>query len=363
MSDTTPAIRAARQRGLALPMAIFAVALLSALIAGALTVVSAERRSTDSAEATVRAASVAQAGLQQFMLNRTTSFGFTASPPAVYESTRVAMADGYADVVLQRVRAAAAGQMAIYVVRSTGTDTNARLANVPQATRIVAQYVRWSVGSMNVQAGWTSLTGLTKNGGSGTLSGTDACGDSTAKAGVGVPASPGYSQNGGSSVPSGSPPILNLGTQAQAMDAVNIDWNGIVNGGAITPTYTLPPDAWPSFPTGSWPVIYVDQANYTLPGNGRGTLIVRGNLTISGARSWDGIILVGGTLTSNGNNTVQGAVISGLNVMLGETVGVSDVGNGTKTYGYNSCNVASALANFSGLQTVPNAWVDNWTSY
>lgn len=354
----------ADRRGLALPMAIFAVALLTGLIVSALSVVSAERRSTDSVEATIRAAAVAQAGLQQFMLNRTTTFGFTASPPAVYESTRVAMADGYADVVMQRIRAASANRMAIYVVRSTGTDTNARLTNVPQARRTVAQYVRWSVGSMRVMSGWTSLSGLQKNGGSGTLSGTDACGDSTAKAGVAVPTSPGYSQNGGSPVPSGSPPVNNTMTQAELAAAVGIDWNGIVNDGAITPTLTVPPDAWPSsFPAGYWPVIFVNQANYTLPGSGRGTLIVTGNLTISGSRSWDGIILVGGGLTSNGNNTVLGAVISGLNVILGQSVPVGDVGNGTKTYQYNSCNVAEALANFSGLQSIPNAWVDNWTSY
>jgi hypothetical protein len=352
-----------RERGLALPMAIFATALLTSMIVGALMLVSTERRATDSQAATIRTATVAQTGLNQFILTRTTTFGFTASPPAAYESTRVALADGYADVVLQRIRAAGDGQSAVYVVRSTGVDTNARLVGVPQATRTVAQYVRWVVGSMRVLSGWTSLTGLTKNGAAGTLSGYDACGDSAAKAGVAVPTTPGYSQNGNPPVPSGDPGILNMGTQEEMAAMIGIDWNGIVNGGAVTPTYTIPPDGWPSFPTGSWPVIYVNQSSFSLPGSGRGTLIVRGDLTISGARTWEGIILVGGTLTSNGNNTVLGAAVSGLNVLLGETVGTSDVGNGTKTYQYDSCNVASALANMTGLQAVPNAWVDNWPSY
>ena len=41
-------------------------------------------------------------------------------------------------------------------------------------------------------------------------------------------------------------------------------------------------------------------------------------MTISGALQWDGIILVGGTLTSNGNNSVNVAVVTGLNVLIGE---------------------------------------------
>ena len=43
-------------------------------------------------------------------------------------------------------------------------------------------------------------------------------------------------------------------------------------------------------------------------------------MTISGALQWDGIILVGGTLTSNSNNSVNGAVVTGLNVLIGENL-------------------------------------------
>ncbi len=79
---------------------------------------------------------------------------------------------------------------------------------------------------MQTLSAWTSLTGLSKKGGSGTISGVDACGAAAPVAGVAV-ASPGYSQNGGSSVPSGSPNIANLGTPAQAAAAIKIDWAGI----------------------------------------------------------------------------------------------------------------------------------------
>lgn len=344
-------------------MTIFAVALLSSMITGALLLVSAERRVTDSQSASVEAAAFAQAGLQSWLVNRSRTLGFTASPPAAYESTRVNLTGGYADIVMERIRPATATQRAIYVVRSTGVVTAGVLAGTPPARRTVAQYTRWNVGSLTVKSGWTSLTGLIKNGTSGTLSGADECGDSTEVAGVAVPTPPGYTQSGGGGpVPEGSPPILDLGTAAEAAAAMGIDWAAIV-AGAFEPDISIPGDAWPSFADANyWPVIYVT-GDFTLPGSGRGTLIVTGNFLISGGVQWDGIVLVGGGMTSNGNNTVAGATISGLNIILGETPPVGDIGNGTKTFQYNSCNVANAVANFTGLLTIPNAWMDNWSGY
>jgi hypothetical protein len=53
-------------------------------------------------------------------------------------------------------------------------------------------------------------------------------------------------------------------------------------------------------------------------------------------------------------------MISGLNTKLGMTVPVSDVGNGTKTYRYDSCDVESAVGSFIGLVPYRNAGADNW---
>ncbi len=352
-------------RGIALPMAVLAVALLTSLIAAALLVLGTERRSIDTEDATVKAEELAQSALTWFERERTTTFGFTAVPPAASESTRVTYAGlGYADVVSTQVRPETAGTRAEYLVRSHAVLTGGTLSGVPAAERTVAQYAQFERQSLKVKGGWTALSGLTKNGGSGTLSGVDNCGDSATTGGVAVPAVPGYVQNGGSSVPTGSPPIVNLGTQAQADSSVKIDWNGIINNGAITPDITIPPGNYPSvFPPGYWPVIEVTSPSYTLPGAGQGLLIVTGDLTVNGSRQWNGIILVGGVLTSNGNNTVLGSVISGLNELLGQTVPTSNVGNGTKTYQYDSCNVASALASLARLVPFNNAWGDNWAGY
>jgi hypothetical protein len=219
---------------------------------------------------------------------------------------------------------------------------------------------------MQVLGGWTSLSGLDKNGNAGTLSGNDAgdCDgngipDSAAVAGVIVTPTAGYTGKTGPA--SGSPPIDSV-----TADSVHIDWNGIVNGNLIPATITIPGGTWPT--ASQWadpnyyPIIRVNQASFSLPGSGRGMLIVTGHLTISGSDSWSGVILAGGDLTSNGNNGVSGATVSGLNVKLGTYV-PSSTANGTKSYQYNSCEVAKATTTAGGLVTLGNTWVDNWVEY
>jgi hypothetical protein len=308
---------------------------------------------------------LARSAYDRFIANpKSALVGFNPPTFTGPDSVYYLFSDGYAWVSVQRVRPAILDTAAIYLVRARAVRTIKRPVNTPVAERVFAQYSTWYPGTMTATSAWMSLTGLTKHGGSGTLSGSDNCGGPPV-AGVAVPNVPGYNQNGGSSVPTGSPPILNMGTQAQANAAVNVNWAGIVSGTGMVPDITLPGGSWPSFSNPNyWPIIYVNQAgDWSLPGDGRGTLIVKNNLTISGSTKWNGIILVGGVLTSNGNNTVSGAVITGLNVLLGQTVGSSDLGNGTKTYRYDACNVAAAASNFGGLAPMRNTTSDNWPSY
>jgi hypothetical protein len=84
---------------------------------------------------------------------------------------------------------------------------------------------------------------------------------------------------------------------------------------------------------------------------------------LGGSFTWDGVILIGGNLTSSGTQTIQGAVISGLNLKLGETVAVSDLGSGSKTYRYNSCYVRNSLQAVGSLVAMKNGKIDNWPSY
>lgn len=215
---------------------------------------------------------------------------------------------------------------------------------------------------MQVLAGWTALSGLQKNGAAGTLGGIDLCKDSAAVAGVVVPVNPGYT---GKVVAVGNPPIDSV-----APDSVAIDWNGIVNLGAITPTITIPGGSWPTAELTAayadststyYPIIRIN-GDFALPSSGKGMLIVTGNLTVNGSTGWKGVILVGGDITSNGNNGIQGATVSGLNVKLGTYVPTS-IANGTKQYNYNSCEVAKTTTTMGALVTLRNTWVDNWVEY
>lgn len=355
------------QRGAALPLAILVIVVLFIGAATGFMRVSSERRSTANQEGEIDAFALAQAGLSRYM-------AFASAPPAATLDTAITGLPGGTDsIFVRRIRAAGAGLPALYIVSSSGVSTAAKRfdALTPAARRTVAQFAVWQPGTMSVLSAWTSITGLHKNGGSGTISGTDQCGVSPPVAGVAVPTTavngnPGYDQNGGSSVPSGSPAIAYPAAIADSFaPKVKIDWNGIVYGGAITPNYSLTSTAgWPSSFT-SWPTIKVTASSLGLgPGNsGSGLLIVTGDLTTSGSFSWNGVILTGGTLTSNGNNTIQGAVVSGLNVQLGMAVPTGDVGNGNKTIQYNSCNVSAALAGLGSLVPIRNAWADNWPAY
>jgi len=157
-----------------------------------------------------------------------------------------------------------------------------------------------------------------------------------------------------------------MGMQPAANAMVSpIDWPGIVSGTTMVPNYVIPGSNWPSFSDPNfWPVIYVDQLlPWSLPGDGRGLIVVRNDMNINGSINWEGIVLVGGNLTSNGDNTVNGAVLTGLNVLLGQVVPPSDIGNGNKSFRFNSCNVSNALSRFNGIRPMRNTTVDNWPSY
>ena len=347
-------------------LALILVVVLSATAAAALSMVGGERRVVEDQEAASEAYAIARSAYGQFIANPQGSLAsFNATTFTGPDSAQFLFSDGYAWVSIQRIRPSVNQSAILFLIRSRGVRTANKRSNTPVAERVFAQYSQWLTGRMPVLAAWTSLTGLQKNGGSGTISGVDVCGQAAAVAGVALPTSPGYVQNGGVYVPVGTPPVTDMGSQADANAMINIDWKGIIAGTSLTPDLVLPAAAWPSFSNVNyWPVIYVDQASaWSLPTSGRGMLVVRRNLIISGSLNWDGIILVGGSLSSSGNNNVSGAVVTGLNMMLGEVVTPSDLGSGNKTYAYDSCKVASAAARFTGLSALRNTSADNWQSY
>ena len=354
------------RRGFAIPIAILVIAVLTIMIAGGFSLVSAERRSVADQKSQISAFRIAEQGLELFLVRRDSlmagSPNYTRVPGAK-DSVRIAMTGGYADVSLTRLRPPKGSQSGLYVVRSKGVETVGSYAGTPQGVRTVAQYVLWEPAPMQVLAGWTALSGIQKNGGAGTLGGIDVCHDSAAVAGVAVPVNPGYT---GKTVAVGDPPVDTI-----APDSVAIDWNAIVNLNSITPTITIPGGSWPTAALEAayadsnstyYPIIRINLPDYTLPSSGKGMIIATGHLTINGSSGWKGVLLVGNDIISNGNNSVEGATVSGLNIKLGTYV-PSSTANGTKEYNYDSCEVAKATTTMGALVTLRNTWVDNWVEY
>jgi hypothetical protein len=392
-----PARRPARhqdRRGFALVMVILTVVVLTMLVLAAFTLGRAEHRINEDNKAQIGALAMAQKGLDQYVFHRQresvfardTLNGKTAVPANAIlppgrlgpESLRVVINDpvtgaqaGYADVILTRLRAqnVKARKPNIYLVRSHAVETANRLPNTPPAEHTVAKYIEWRPQSMNVVAGWSALSGLQVNGISATLSGVDDCAQVDAVAGAAVPLNPGFI--GSSGTLNGIPKLDTIGVTPKDMyKELGIDWPGIISGKTLQPTHTIPPEtfseSWfkdPGTNNEIWPTILV-KGNFVYPMTAsklQGTLIVTGNLVISGDRMWEGIILVGGTATSDGNNTVEGAVVTGLNVALDSVVPITSIGNGTKTFQYNSCNVEKAANSMGNLAPYQNAWSNNWT--
>src|SRR5437868_14092137 len=233
-------LKNSERRGFAIPIAILVIAVLTIMIAGGFSLVSAERRSVADQKSQISAFRIAEQGLELFLVRRDSLMAGSANytkVPGAKDSVRINMTGGDADVSLTRLRPPKGSQSGLYVARSRGVETVGAYNGSPQAVRTVAQYVLWEPAPMQVLAGWTALSGLQKNGGAGTLGGIDLCHDSAAVAGVVVPYNPGYT---GKTVAVGDPPIDSV-----APDSVAIDWNGIVAGGPTPPTITNPGGSWP----------------------------------------------------------------------------------------------------------------------
>ena len=92
---------------------------------------------------------------------------------------------------------------------------------------------------------------------------------------------------------------------------------------------------------------------------GQGILIVEGDFKSNGNFTWDGLILVGGSYTAEGNETVNGSIVTGLNSLLGANPSPTSIGNGTKDFQYNSCNVFKASRSKFRVSQVPGSWYEN----
>lgn len=355
------------RRGATLPLTILLLSLMGVAVAISFTRVSSERRTTGDGKAQLGAFAVAQSGLNRFLST------INGKPVGPYPNTVTYndLPGGSARVDLVQLRESTTTLLpAVYVITSRGTYTGAKRydASTPSAQRTVSTYALWTSAPFDLNGAFTSLSGIQKNGTAGTFNGNDRCGAQVAIPGAAVPDGLFTPPSSFSTiVPSGAPSEMGTsGPGGEAEQEVDIDWPGIIAGTYLPAAFVHP--SWPTTTQfADWPVVRVNNSGggaFSLPGtNGKGILIVTGDLTLSGDLQWEGLVLVGGTVTSNGNNRIFGAVVSGLNVKLGETVPQSSVANGTKNFQFDSCNLARALGKIGSIQRVRNGWNDTWASY
>lgn len=336
-----PRERESTQDGFALILVLFVLVGLTAMATAGFLATDSEYQISQNHSSNVHALNAASAGLYEYLGTSITGtdtvvFSYTNASTTVWGEQ---MLDLGGNRQMLRVTADA------NYISPAGDTASRRLGTLAIHSLVF--------GNLNAQAALASGAGINKNGDAGTLSGFDIAttgdcptGGTVDKAGIAVPPG-GYNQNGGSSVPEGSPDIDETQSGLDLLTGTGIDWDGMVNQGGMHPDYTVPPDGWPDFatlPANEWPLVYVTSSSALLgPTNsGRGVIVARHDVVLNGSFNWDGIMLVGGALTSDGNQQINGATVTGLNLLLGESVADTDLGNGVKVFQYHSCNVLAA---------------------
>lgn len=350
------------QRGIALPLTIFVVTVMTILLAAAFAQVSAERRLAAGSSDAIAALTVAQSGLDRYLAYRNS----LRLRPADGDSQRINLVGGYADVVARVVQRPPADTLEpwTYLIRSTGSVILPALGARVQARRTVAQFAQWQVGRMRQIAAFEAANGLRdQNPATGVrIVGDDYCNARPAIASV--RAASGSSLSRGSYSPA---PVIG-GSGTQLADTIGVDWARIVSGGFEPDYRTLRLREW------AYKSVLI-QGDATLAAGsgsiwGNGLLIVTGDLTTTGngAVFWYGIVLVGGEIVFNARHThFYGLVISGLNHALpGPPPRAGQLGGtaGRRYHvDYASCYVEPTLARLTGFAPVRNGWMDNWAEY
>ncbi len=371
------------RRGIALPMMLLMTILLTVSLGAGFLIASGEHGVSTDHDAELKAYTVAQEGIERYLTD------VTALPAALPDTRTISVGGGTATVTLRVFRSAlTAGIVPIYAITSVGQATARdlrRAASDAVPERSISQMVIWQPGTIDVQAAFTSMGTLNaKNGVSGTVSGVNQCatGVPAVIAGLVVPNDSLLMNSHNTNFIDGNPDntpvyIGTPGPTGTAADSVatQVDWAGILNGTTgISPDFTLDrttsqskywTGTWPTAAQfNNWPVVMVKGSitngdNFT----GNGVLIVTGNADLTNI-TWHGIVMIGGEASLSGSATkVYGALYTGLNVLLGQTVPETVIGNGNMLVQYNSCDVSRALQNYGGWRRLQNTWADNWPSY
>ena len=367
--------RLSEERGIALAVAVFALVVIGALVAGTFFAGRLEQQTGGNTMMAAQAAEAAEAGLNEAIATQTaaallalpvdadpgdaTALGTLTVGPAANHTSAVRRVNRLTDNV--------------FLVRSLGTRTNA--AGGQLTTRSVGQLIRLVQADIEVEAGLTALGDVKITGGA-EVTGRDAVPPTWAGAGVSCPTlddvtgvryNNGTLSTSGNGTYDGDPKsVLDASLNPTDMKAdfdklkalaTLILTNG--NPAATAPAYTAaaPPKCATTVET-NWgeptlntdpcfdyfPIIYHNGNLKLQGGRGQGILLVEGDLTATGGMVFYGPVFVTGTLSTSGNSgqgaKFFGGVIAG-NVALDDLTKLA----GGALVSYSSCAITRALQN------------------
>jgi hypothetical protein len=362
------ASRLSDERGIALAVAVFALVVIGALVAGTFFAGRLEQQAGSNTFYAAQAAEAAEAGLNHAVATQTAAamLALDANEEADLGSINVG---GHA-TASRTIRRLADN---VFLVRSIGTRTDA--AGGQLAGRTLGQLIRLVQIDIEVSAGLTALGDVKITGGA-EVTGLDGVPPLWAGQGVecpplenvtGVRYNNGTLSTSGNGTYDGEPKAevdatLNPSDMKKAFDQLKVLATLTVmsdNPPATGPAYTagVPPrcDAdvesnWgePTLNTDPcfdyFPIIYHNGNLKLQGGRGQGILLVEGDLDASGGMVFYGPVFVTGTLSTTGNSgqgaKFFGGVIAG-NVSLDDLTKLA----GGALVSYSSCAIQRALQN------------------
>ena len=343
LETTSTAVPDDPRSGFVLALVVLLLFAIGVLGAAGYQVVLNEALLSVQAKETQTALSIARAGLRSYI----------GKQIGVHEDTVTYSIEGGDAVVTARLVAEVDDYETLYLLKSEGVYTDPTFTG-SAARRTVYQ---WAVKREVVL---DHLAALTQASGNVRLhNGTSLLGDDQASSSdceqtqtdiIGVMMGSGALTIDGSANIDGSSDSVTVGSLSAVLDALGLDWDLLtdpdfpVDFDGVLPPTGLPAD---SFPVIRFPAnLTVDSGD-----NGRGVLIVTGNLNVQNGWGWDGVILAGYFDAPNDPFQVRGLVVSGLNGAGGYT----DIRT-SASIAYNRCYAFKAGKRLSHFVPVGGTW-------
>jgi hypothetical protein len=357
----------ANERGMALAVAIFALVVIGALVAGTFYAGRLEQQTGQNTFYAMQAAEAAQGALTQTMQAQigTNLLALPINPKTSTSYGSVTVGDAYGQASITRLTSS------VWLVQGIGTRTN---AGQTLATSTVAQLVRLNTVNLNVNAGLTAI-GKVEVTGNSTVSGYDQPPSDWTAAGVECPATSdeaGVRYNGqvtqqGSAVIKGEPnreqdntmTAANMlgGTTFNDLKALaTLTLTGNISG--LAPATTGTPAVCNKTIENNWgaptdkaspcfhyfPIIY-RKGDLFISGSGagQGILLVEGNISVQGTIDFYGPVIATGAVNIRGTGTDDVKFFGGV---MAQDVTLDDSKlSGNAMINYSSCAIRRALQN------------------